>query len=458
MGVVPSDIANRAAGASAGLRGELGNTVQSCPKVTLELGIFFDGTLNNEFNTLSGQNRGTSYTNARSNVSLLKDLYKNREHLDIRNSCGGFSRRHRSRYVEGIGSSAGRRDDIPGKAFGLGSTGIESRVYAACLWVGQQVDLLSPGVEPAEIIMDVFGFSRGAAAARYFVNCFRQGFIMYDPAFRLRRIARLPAGRKVRFRFIGIFDTVAAVGWADNDDNGPVNVHLKVDQAEKIYHLTAENEYRINFRLNKNVPGGGETKSLPGAHSDVGGGYRDTGDRSVTQPVRQETYMSREAAEAARQGYLNRNRTGQFVNAAAWQREGWVGSNPRDGGLRWEVGPIFHVPSLGFQTYSFLVMQVIDRPWVRPGLSRIALRMMYDKAKARGVPFTTFLATEEYTIPADLARMADRLIAGGEATVAEKHAALQNFGHVSANEDTIGMGGEPSRVRVEYDNQASLAK
>ena len=47
-----------------------GAVVQTCPKVVLEIGVFFDGTGNNEQNAQTGGEG--SYANARSNVSLLK--------------------------------------------------------------------------------------------------------------------------------------------------------------------------------------------------------------------------------------------------------------------------------------------------------------------------------------------------------------------------------------------------
>ncbi|SDX65180.1 hypothetical protein [Litoreibacter albidus] len=40
------------AAADAGLSGATGNTTQTCPDVTLEVGVFFDGTGNNRFNVL----------------------------------------------------------------------------------------------------------------------------------------------------------------------------------------------------------------------------------------------------------------------------------------------------------------------------------------------------------------------------------------------------------------------
>lgn len=61
---------------------------------------------------------------------------------------------------------------------------------------------------PGSVVVDVFGFSRGAAAARHFIN----------------KLLALNLGRPLRVGFVGLFDTVAAIGSAadgldTSDDN-----------------------------------------------------------------------------------------------------------------------------------------------------------------------------------------------------------------------------------------------
>jgi Uncharacterized alpha/beta hydrolase domain (DUF2235) len=458
----PATVSARAGSAATQLRGAAGNTSQSCPRVILEIGVFFDGTLNNEVNSgLRGSD--TSYTNARSNVSLLKDLYKSRAAHDVRNACGGFARKYRRLYVEGAGTVAGEGDNTTGAALGLGATGIESRVFKACTDIGDIIRIESPGVEPAEIIMDVFGFSRGAASARYFVNCFRQGFILYNRYFINRTRATLPPNRRVRFRFIGIFDTVAAVGIGTNDDNGPVNVHLSTAQATKIFHLTADNEFRRNFRLNNNQPGGGERRRLPGAHSDVGGGYRAQGDESTTRSWI-ETRSTQAAAQAARAQYEAQNRTQSGAGMDVWRQDGWVDGDEPAGSQRFVLGQIRTIRS-ALQiplAYQFSVQHVISRPWVRPGLSRIPLRIMYNAAVAAGVPFLSFPTSVNYTVPPEIAAVGNKLIANTAITAAEKASLLRGFGHVSANvngvTNTLANAPEPNRTRTVYANLPGQAK
>jgi len=162
------------------------------------------------------------------------------------------------------------------------------------------INALSPGVEPREVILDVFGFSRGAAASRYFVNCFRQGFVRYWVNYVLPRYAYLPEGRNVRFRFDGIFDTVAAIGRGTNDRHGDVNVDLSAAQADQIYHLTAQHEYRENFRLNHNI---------------LGGGYRDQGDETRVAPSETHVFFDLPSAETAHRAHRTAAAAGVPFNA-----------------------------------------------------------------------------------------------------------------------------------------------
>jgi hypothetical protein len=106
---------------------------------------------------------------------------------------------------------------------------------------------------------------------------------MHDPAIisaiqdgiRGMSFTGMPAGKT---RFIGIFDTVAAIGTPTNGfnphnaDTGAVNIALRPGVAEKVFHITAAHECRFNFALNSVKPAWPEL-ALPGVHSDIGGGY-----------------------------------------------------------------------------------------------------------------------------------------------------------------------------------------
>jgi len=131
-----------------------------------------------------------------------------------------------------------------------------------------------------ECFVDVFGFSRGAAEARVFCS-------WLDELLVGGRLAGVP----IRFRMLGIIDTVASAGfWSGttaltlNSTGGhgawANNKSLRVPTSvQNCVHMVAMHELRRNFPLDgieiegKLQPGWVQI-AYPGSHSDVGGGYR----------------------------------------------------------------------------------------------------------------------------------------------------------------------------------------
>ena len=120
----------------------------------------------------------------------------------------------------------------------------------------------------------VFGFSRGAAAARSFCTRMRTYLAKLDIKF------------KINIKFLGLFDTVASVGsahssralygkedghhsWAAMDLMFPSGI-------DKTVHLVAAHEVRGSFPITSIAGMTGEEIVFPGVHSDVGGGYAPT--------------------------------------------------------------------------------------------------------------------------------------------------------------------------------------
>ncbi|MYN11463.1 T6SS phospholipase effector Tle1-like catalytic domain-containing protein [Pseudoduganella aquatica] len=130
-----------------------------------------------------------------------------------------------------------------------------------------------------ECMIDVFGFSRGAAEARVFCN-------WLDRLLAGGTLSGVP----LTIRFLGIFDTVASAGIADGVLRGATNItdghegwaameYLSVPGSVKnCVHMLAMHELRKNFPLDEiGLNGVMQPKHIqvayPGAHSDVGGGY-----------------------------------------------------------------------------------------------------------------------------------------------------------------------------------------
>ena len=131
-----------------------------------------------------------------------------------------------------------------------------------------------------ECFIDVFGFSRGAAEARVFCSWLKE--LLIGGCF---------AGIPLQFRFVGIVDTVASAGFwsgttalAMNSTGGhgawaTADALLIPASVQNCVHMVAMHELRRNFPLDaigvdgKLQPGCVQF-AYPGAHSDVGGGYR----------------------------------------------------------------------------------------------------------------------------------------------------------------------------------------
>lgn len=146
-------------------------------------------------------------------------------------------------------------------------------------WQGELEDKLAQKSLKVELItVNVFGFSRGAAEARTFVNWLYQICEKKDGGY-------LFAGIPIRVQFLGIFDTVASVGaaglytfiegragWA----NKTMQIHPGVEQC---VHMVASTEARACFpldsaRIDRRYPANVVEYVYPGSHSDVGGGYK----------------------------------------------------------------------------------------------------------------------------------------------------------------------------------------
>jgi hypothetical protein len=379
-------------------------------KVKLRIGVFFDGTGNNRYNSDAAyyprkpknkpidegsivydkiKTEGSSYWNSYSNVALLHDLYEEKLKRDP-DINANFQNLQLKLYVQGIGTFQNKVDDSPGLALGEGDFGVVERVKQACDEIAKSIkaalNTIKAGKE-FEIIsiqFDVFGFSRGAAAARHFCNevlkrksIAEQLSIKNQKAkttnipvkiknYNASKVDNLtvvkprdqmlsPAGTgsymeisfkskknglimeypvdKVTIEFVGIFDTVisqmlekygiidvikdrkkfydSASDMAMNavlynpkiiikeklielgveealkiikketninpDDIPKVNPSLPYPQIKKVFHIMANSEWRENFPVTA-VSDAKYFKEIwmPGAHSDIGGGYADT--------------------------------------------------------------------------------------------------------------------------------------------------------------------------------------
>lgn len=191
-----------------------------------------------------------------------------------------------SRYVSGENLIDDQRwGKIAQNVGGIGSSALHRKMVFKNSWIPRLKEVLAQRTpdypDPEQINLSVFGFSRGAAEARAFVNWLYGLCEEADGD-------RLFAGIRLRVDFLGIFDTVASVGVAGAFSNGPIGFegrqswaddNMQVHPAvESCLHIVAAHEVRSTFpldsvRLDDKYPQNVKEYVYPGAHSDVGGGY-----------------------------------------------------------------------------------------------------------------------------------------------------------------------------------------
>lgn len=296
-------------------------SVTACSQV-LWLSFFFDGTGNN----LDADNGTLKHSN-------VAKIYLAHEEND---EAKGVYRI----YIPGVGTYFKEVLDKGGSTLG-GSSGDmgEARLEWAFRQFSEKINkhfrrAANKNNKILEVNMSVFGFSRGAALARAFINRFVKKLCRQDPdgIWRL-----MQGGSRIRIRFMGLFDTVASVGlavsanttstvgtlinshkliinkrlenatlrasWLAYGSNGERETGRGADPApgsfnghpawgrdmfiphmvEEIRHFVAAHEIRNSFPLDSisvlngsviNKPAHFFETVYPGVHLDVGGSYR----------------------------------------------------------------------------------------------------------------------------------------------------------------------------------------
>jgi hypothetical protein len=345
------------------------------PKKSVRASLFFDGTLNNRANTrdrlhqrsaASGQTG--SFENDYSNVSRLEENLMPQDGVDVPVSI----------YIEGIGTVNHESDNNYGAGVGMGDTGVIAKVDAGLDRLIRRIQLEVPDRRISTIELDSFGFSRGAAAARFYV--YRA---MTDATTKLktRLESRGFTVDSVTFKFVGIWDTVASYGTDHTNDTADLHLDA-ISIAQKVVHLASAEEHRTNFPLTDIASAGGNGKEifLPGVHSDVGGGYTHNSSESDLQVFDYNTGVT--GLSAAERAMMARER--------AWLVDtGWY--------LPGEVEPT-----------NFWNEIKVNRTNISNRYSYIPLHLMARFARENGLAFYGSLDTR-YAIPAGLAAMKTRI-------------------------------------------------
>ena len=251
-----------------------------------------------------------------------------------------------------------------------------------------------------KLTLDVFGFSRGAASARTFINDAMSGrkTLLAGKALsgndesttvKAQLEDKGHSVSEVKVCFAGLFDTVSSYGLGmvtdqlDITHDGANNVKAlsleAVALAEEVLHLAAADEHRFNFSLTSirhSAGGNGCEIFLPGAHADIGGGYRDAvterqilrGNPDLMGVILHGNYPSIEEAE----------KDIERLVAAGWYRKGELTVTPildQNANVKWvkvEVTRQGQAPEVG----------------IRNSYSRIPLNIMVEKAREKQIVFS----------------------------------------------------------------------
>lgn len=447
--------------------------------ITLRIGVFFDGTGNNSSNSALGTqcraaalNIGeqeslaiyqhcqshqldpdSSYGNDVSNIWRLYQLYREDAKATFED---GQPRAFLPVYVTGIGTTTGEKDTLlPGQAWGQGATGVLAKVTEGFAGLEEALSRFkdeNSGIGLAKLELDIFGFSRGAAAARHFVNQVgkrKQGPLGKMLPGQLKLAAGFEWQSAITINFIGLFDTVAAIGswddWGNPADahNGNVDLYLPPDCARHVVHLLARDEYRRNFALNR-VAAPHREIALPGAHSDLGGGYQPTTTEKL-YPIRpRSNWVSRTTPAASTPAYRNALHDTRYAGEFDLL-------DPQDPTAKlsthlWEHFPPFS-GGRGDQMKHVLAAPFIERR-VYGHLSRVYLRVMHTLATNEGVPLEMIDEFDDaLALPSELKSISEKLVAWaisgtGALNKEEERLLRQRYIHLSSNWNaSVGEGG-----------------
>lgn len=403
---------------------------------------------------------------------------------------------YRSIYIRGVGTKEGKGITTGGTAnLGLALAafceGAEHRIPKARL---EMLDILnnvlsSWGSMPSSVTIDLFGFSRGAALARHFVNVILAGLpdMSQKPVPDLdeslpfgemvtlpgenhdkngnqnNTALRYPALHNVSIRFVGLFDTVGSIFIPGNDNELFYDLGLPSGCARNVMHLVAAQEWREYFPLTRVLPGDGEEIVLAGAHADIGGGYQLLEksallmDEESCATVRQRDFelhgvwaVGQERLQRAQKIILKRARNVGMLNENGDLPANWHFTLAPTG------GDVHHNVTIS--------MRLMRDKITHNGYANVPLHIMHRKAVSAGVPFKYLdEADPRHVVPEDLQHLVDNPVEELPQELWEKYV------HVSSTENrcidrlalrprsrfpySIGMQLDPSGNREIYPNK-----
>lgn len=426
--------------------------------------------------------------NGYSNVAILHSLVKYQFNTS--------DNLYHNLYIEGSGANdiqtshgyTWLEGNINGLGFGLGNTGVTALVSKAIKhiysYLKSNISILS---DQTKYHFYVFGFSRGSTCARLFAELATRDIgkklkrekefgqdtskakSLYDeknerlPFMETEFLIKDGNGvyierKNVTVDFLGIYDTVASIGFLKQKDgwtnalslayrgfwwnNYHGNFHYMNAHDYGLYsphndrvlhtcHICAADEFRENFalvNLGKSMPKNAMEIIIPGCHSDVGGGYVTKTDMDIVLykfvPRKLEHFIkSNKLFEILGFFYLkSKDRAKMFLNNPmdkAGQKEtlspntlatlGWVGKEWFDNSLgnNMDLAPDGKPYTLRVADWP---NEIKFKRYALGGYGNIPLNMMKNCVETCGIDWLFKEKTDPYCIPEDLKTLGDSMI------------------------------------------------
>ncbi len=245
----------------------------------------------------------SSYTNGKTNIERLYQIY---DGDDARNNKDALPVTRFKLYESGSGTHnpfVEEKYKSDNALFGLGTgtdaTGAVAHIIYSCEKIAEQLRIANI-YHIDELVLDIFGFSRGATSARHFICSIlknaelvpkgnraysvrmKDGKDIFEPFYGENGYVEYggktffnPLRTDIRdngkeftfnnpfyqkgpitidslsFRFTGLYDTVTHYGIKQADDHTNLNIDFFANEGEKklgqVFHLMADDEYRSNF-------------------------------------------------------------------------------------------------------------------------------------------------------------------------------------------------------------------
>ena len=282
---------------------EFQEAIKDKKPIKIRIALFYDGTMNHRknieereansdiYHKMRVKDGPNSYDNGRTNIAIMEP-HVSKEKADY---AGDYDLVYKH-YIAGQGPIKHKKDSVWGYALAIGESGVPRRAeegidYAVNSILKEDDKIINPLDHYIEkLTIDVFGFSRGAATARYAIHVILNGKLSsfdddtghvsydFDPVVNRLSDFYVVKNNAVEVGFAGLYDTVLSyigsqlLPWTSNTLQ-----QTAVSRAKKALHLAAADEHRSDFSLHKiksAVDSGiGEEYYLPGVHSDIGGSY-----------------------------------------------------------------------------------------------------------------------------------------------------------------------------------------